>query len=840
MTLKRALFILLILLIILGFGLGAYGFLVPGALPGWLWKPLTVAGTLGALAAALNAARQIFFGGKTLGELWRETAPGPRPSAPCQAPRPLPDFVGRTDEIRRLERALKPGARAAITGVVGMGGIGKTELAKIVAHRVAGRYRNGVLWADCGDERLTDVADRWATAYGVERLAGDDFHAKATSWRGLISGKEVLLVFDNVQPDQEVEPLFPPPQGRSTVLITTRHAHHPALRSIEPLRLDEFTPAEAFDLAELVLGRETARTQRAEADRLFELVGYLPLAVSIALHTAREKGWALAKLNRMLKEAGAIKSLDEPGLRKSLRATFQTAWDSLPGDLQRAFAALAVFNQGPSFHTTAMAAVLEAEEPDARALLHRLVGRSLLTQAGDGRWRLHPLLREFAAEKLPAGDPAWGRMAAHYVQMAGAADELYLHGGEDLLRGLALFDLEWPHIRAGQAWATSHAEADEKATQLCSDYPDAAAYCLVLRLHPREWAVWLEAAVTAARRLGDRAAKSWHLGNLGYAHYNLGEFSQAIEFCEQALEIAQEIGDRRNEGQFVGYLGMAYAALGEARRAIELYKRALGIAREIGDRRGEGNYLASLGYAYLALGETRRVIEYYQQALEIAHEIGERQGEGIALGSMGHAYRHLGETRQAIEFYEQALEIAREIRDRRNEGQWLGNLGLAYYDLGEVLQAIKYYEQALGIAREIGDRWGEENRLGGLGNAYFALGEACRAIEYYEQALEIAREIGERRGEGAHLGNLGLAYYDLGEVRKAIGYYEQALEIAREIEDRINEGQHLANMGQAYKRLGDTAKVRQLWEEALRIYEAIEDPQAKTVQEWLAELEGGR
>jgi hypothetical protein len=421
MTRKRALFILALVLIPPTLGLA-----VATAL-GWLrfeWSLRGVGTTFGAYIGWIT----ILAGIAQVMGLWpRRQVEAPRPGAPCQAPRPLDEFVGRTDEIRRLERALKPGARAAITGVVGMGGIGKTELAKIVAHRVAGRYRDGVLWADCGDERLTDVADRWATAYGVERLPGDDLPAKAANWRGLISDKEALMVFDNVQPDQEVEPLFPA-RGRSTVLITTRHAHHPALQGVDPLRLDQFTPAEARALAERVLGREAARAQRAEADHLFELVSYLPLAVSIALHTAHEKGWTLAELNRALGAAGALKALDEPGLRKSLRATFQTAWDSLPDDLQRAFAVLAVFNQGPSFDTRAMAAVLEVEEQDARGLLHRLAGRSLLTQTGDGRWRLHPLLREFVADKLPADDPAWGRMAAHYVEVAGAAQALIYAG----------------------------------------------------------------------------------------------------------------------------------------------------------------------------------------------------------------------------------------------------------------------------------------------------------------------------------------------------------------------------------------------------------------------------
>jgi len=607
-----------------------------------------------------------------------EPQPPERPGL-CQAPSPIPDFVGRKDATERLTHALKPGARAAITGVVGMGGIGKTELAKVVAHRVARRYRDGVLWADCGDERLTDVADRWAHALepSMEKLSGDDFPAKAASWRGLISGREALLIFDNVQPGQEIEPLFPPPGSRSTVLITTRHADHPALRGIEPLRLDQFTPAEAMDLAERVLGREAARAQRDEAQRLFELVGYLPLAVSIALSLAKANGWKLSELSQKLEQAGAIRVLKDPDRERSLRATFRTAWENLSDELQRAFACLAVFNQGPSFDTWAMADVLDAEEREARALLNRLAGRSLLTPVGDGRWSLHPLLREFAAEKLPAEDVAWGRMAAHYAQVARVANELYKQGGEDLLRGLRLFDLEWPHIRAGHDWAVRHAETDGEATRLCSAYPGAAVYCLDLRLSPRERIAWLEAAVKAARRLGDRAAEGRHLGNLGLAYAALGEVRQAIGYYEQALEIAREIGDRRGEGNRLGNLGLAYAALGEVRRAIGYYEQALEIAREIGDRRGEGNALGNLGAAYYRLGEVRKAIGYYEQALEIAREIGDRRGEGNHLANMGQAYKRLGDVARAQELWEEALRILEAIEDPRAEWVrgWLGELG---------------------------------------------------------------------------------------------------------------------------------------------------------------------
>jgi len=351
---------------------------------------LLVLGVYGGWIAALGGLAEV------AGFRREKEPPGPPPGAPYQAPRPLDEFVGRQDEIQQLVRTLKPGGKAAVTGVVGMGGLGKTELAKMAADRVARRFRNGVLWADCGQQDLTTIADLWATEYG-RQLPGDDLSVKAAAWRSLVSSKETLLIFDNVQPGQEIKPLFPP-RGRSAVLITTRHTDHPALRGVEQLSLDQFTPAEATELAEQVLGKRTVRRQATETTQLFELVGYLPLAVSMALHLAQDYNWTLDYLNRELEAAGAIKVLDSAeNLEKSLRATFETAWENLPLDLQETFRALALFNAGPSFSTQALAETLALEEPEAHARLHRLGGRSLLIRSGEERWALHPLLREFAA-----------------------------------------------------------------------------------------------------------------------------------------------------------------------------------------------------------------------------------------------------------------------------------------------------------------------------------------------------------------------------------------------------------------------------------------------------------
>ena len=366
--------------------------------------------------------------------------------------------------------------------------------------------------------------------------------------------------------------------------------------------------------------------------------------------------------------------------------------------------ALAAFPD--TFDVAAAAAVWEMEPALARDALSELRSYSLVEWSeATGRYGLHDLARVFAGSRLgeAEGAAARRRHAEHYRGVLGLANDLYLKGGDDVVGGLALFDLERGNIEAGQAWAAANAERDDAATQLCSVYPGAGPYVLALRLHRREGMAWLEAAVSAAQRLKDRGAEGTHLGNLGIAYADLGETRRAIDFHEQALTISREIGDRRGEGAALGNLGLAYADLGETRRAIEFHEQQLLIVREIGDRRGEGTALGNLGVTYLTLGEPRRAIAFCEQQLLIVREIGDRRSEGNALGNLGNAYYTLGEPRRAIAFYEQQLLIAREIGDRRSEGNALFNMAAALDVLGEREKPIASAEGALEIYEQIED-----------------------------------------------------------------------------------------------------------------------------------------
>jgi tetratricopeptide (TPR) repeat protein len=751
-------------------------------------------------------------------------------SVPYQIPPPPINFKGREDEIRDILFNFEKGA--TITGLRGMGGVGKTALALVLADKLKSQFPEGQIFVEMRgtstnpnipplkpEEAMAQVI----RAYNpVDRLPENSVELRGLYLK-ILAGKRVLLLLDNAANSEQVYPLLPP-EGCS-VLITSRIKF--ALWGLVEKDLDILPPDKA---SELLL--DIAPRIGDSADELARLCGYLPFALRNAAGAlAERRDLSVPEYQRRLK--------DKVERLKLVQGSFSLSYDLLTPGRKKQWRRLSVFPE--DFDRDAATAVLKmAPGPSAEALSDlvrwSLVDFAAVPDSEDGRYKLHDLARLFAESRLERDElaDAQQKHAKYYSKVLSQADNLYEKGGTNVLAGLKLFDREWANIKVGQAWVKNMIQTTSKLKksdlksilQLASSCAGDGVYVLDLRLHPREKIGWLETGLKAASMTGNRRSESAHLGNLGVAYADLGETRKAIRYIERDLNIIRKIGDRKGEGVSLSNLGNRYVELGETRKAIEYYEQALAISYEAGDKRGEGYCLGNLGSAYSNLGETRKAIEYYEHALAIiSHENGDRKAEGDTLGNLGGAYADLGETRKAIEYHEHALAISREIGDRRGEGNCLGNLGLAYAGLGETRKAIEYHEQALAISREIGDRRRKGNHLGNLGSAYAGLGETRKAIEYYEQALAISREIGDRRGEGNHLGNLGSAYAGLGETRKAIEYYEQALAIAKEIGDKGNKGEDLCSLGLAYAGLGETRKAIEYHEQALAIAREMGDKQ---------------
>jgi tetratricopeptide (TPR) repeat protein len=722
---------------------------------------------------------------------------GPRQERLRQIRAAVPDFVGRQEDLKALLESFERGA--TISGVSGQGGVGKTELALKLAEAVGERFPDGHLYLDLRgfDPDRPPLPRREVLAHVIrsfcpqEKLPDDD-GALEGLYHGVLAGKRVLLLLDNAHGPEQLKRLLPPP-GCGLLVTSRRRFTLPGLP--EPLDLDALPLPDAVQLL-----REAARLTEAEAEDIVGLCGRLPQALRLAGSLLAERDdLAVSRYQERLR---AARFAERSGLSE-VAVAIRLSEETLPEPLWTRWRELALLAGG--FELAWAAAVWDVDEETAEDRVAALRKISLLRWDADTRfYRLHDLVREYAAERLTGAEreAAARRHAEFFCQVLCDAHELYLKGGAAITEALRRFDRAWPDAQASFTWMATRLKDDAACARLCVRLVLGCASMYELRQHARARIPWLETAAMAARAVGDRRNEVRVLCNLGTAYAHLGQPQRAIEFYQQDLAIAREIGDRQGEGQTLNNLGLAYAALGQTQRAIESYQQGLAIARAVGDRRDAGQTLGNLGIAYNNLGQPQRAIKCYEERLAIARELGDRRGEGLTLSNLGVVYADLGQPQRAIECYEQDLAITREVGDRRGEGTVLGRLGNVYSDLGQSQQAIKCYEQHLGIAREVGDRRGEGAALGNLANVYVETGQPQRAIDFYQQQLTIIREVGDRRAEGRTLGNLGAASAALGQPQRAVEFYQQTLTIMREAGDRQGEAICSWNLGNYLATLG--------------------------------------
>ncbi len=321
-------------------------------------------------------------------------------------------FVGRAGDLQAVDNLLMQNSRVNIAAAVGMGGVGKTELAWQYARRRGDAFPGGVCWLR-GVEPIAPQIVSFARDYlGLEVPEQSDDPVAWCCQRWPKEGKRngpVLMVVDDVQDYGALKPLLPS-DGRFRVLLTTRQA---ILPMDQRLALKVLVPGAALELLTSLVGAARIEAEQVDAKTLCEWVGRLPLGIElVGWHLARRPDLTIATLlERLEGKRLAAKALMDthPEMTATLgvAAAFEVSWEPLTTEAKTLAGLLGLFAAAPiewdwvQRTSEQGQAVLDEEAlEDAQAELLRV---NLLqrqeTQNGP-RYQVHPLVREFFAVKL--------------------------------------------------------------------------------------------------------------------------------------------------------------------------------------------------------------------------------------------------------------------------------------------------------------------------------------------------------------------------------------------------------------------------------------------------------
>ncbi|MEM7117627.1 MAG: tetratricopeptide repeat protein [Chloroflexota bacterium] len=693
---------------------------------------------------------------------------------------PLTSFIGREKEFADIQRLLAQPDCQLLT-LVGPGGTGKTRLALQLEAMFAKRLKHGTAVISLEPLRSAEFFIPTITDTLHYNLSGPEPPLQQLG--RFLGDKEMLIVLDNFEhildAAEQLMMLLPlTPQVK--YLVTSREALNLQEEWLYPTAGLAFPPESALAQAQtydaIQLFDERAKrvypdfSLDAELDsvvKICQLVDGMPLALELAAAWRRTlRCQAIATEIQRDLEFLSTRLRNVPARHRSIQAIFDQTWNQLRPAEQAAFKRLSVFRGG--FQRGAAAAVALASP----RILSALVETCLLRVTENGRYHLHALLRQYAAEQLESDrDDVVETQAAHaayyinYLQT-----RLANTTGHHQLEAITEIHDELDNIRVAWLWAVG--QADAKALRnggatLGMYYQLSGNYVEGLRLFS-EAVQTLQAQEPHAEvdeaLLTLLICQSWYNLRLGRPD----ETERGMRECEA---IYQRLGvpyraDFTSDP--VGFFSILAMFRGDFAAAEQLAEQSL--QRAEAEQNGFNLQFAYklLSDVYLSQGQIERAQHFAQQAYAMVQtNTGDEWFLAYILNNLGQIGLMLGDTATAKAHFQTSYQIRHAFDDPE---MGVASIKLANIALQEsaFAEAEARFEESRKLYQKINDKGGVAETTHGLGIVALAQAHYEAAQTYFREALQLGVEIN-------HLTFLPALLVDIAELFWQVGRRKRPL-----------------------------------------------------------------
>jgi tetratricopeptide (TPR) repeat protein len=697
-------------------------------------------------------------------------------------------FLDRPELLRELLDP-PPGRRAApVFAVIGIRGVGKSQLAAACARRRLDEGWRVVAWLNAEDRgQLLAGFEQLAGAVGLTD-DGQDPQQSAVRVRHWLEadGRQCLLVLDNAADANVVRPFLPAAGSAQVIVTSTRQA----LASLGvPVPVDVFTPQQAAQF----LGRRTRQTDESGAAALAEELGYLPLALAQAAAViAGQRLEYSTYLQRLaaVPAAGYLASTEEdPYARSAVEAitlSLAATEGSDPTGLCRLLLEVTSILSPAGVSRTLLAAAAGAPDAAIDRSLQMLADASLMTWSVDGTAvAVHRLVTRVVRDRasrdgtlLTVADRAISALHAAQVPIEQAWQ--HVAQAQNLVQqitALAGHLARYPDVLTGQ-----------RGINLLALRASAGLFFNQMKDSSHAIPVWQQVACDSERLLGPDHPDTLSASvNLALAYQKAGRLGEAIGLFEPSLADSERIlgPDHPATLRTRVNLARAYQEAGRLDEAIPLHEQALA-----GNNRIHGpdhpDTLYSRGHlarAYYQAGRLDEAIPLHEQAVgDSVRVLGPDHPRSLSSrNDLARTYQAAGRLDDAVRLVEQ--NFADRVRvlgpDHPDTMNSRGNVALAYQAAGRTGEAIALHEQNLADRTRVlgANRPDTLNSRHNLARAYQAAGRVEEAIPLFELNLADRLRVlsSDHPDTLTSRADLARAYQAAGRVDAAVPLFEQAL-----------------------------------------------------------------
>lgn len=229
----------------------------------------------------------------------------------------LDGFIGRVDILWKTHFLLQKNTTVVLNG---MPGVGKSQAAIEYARRFGFCYPGMVFWIgkedygfsqikgknfeDIAMANVSAIISKWIGFENDNRLEGKD--QLRLIWEKIKKKKKsTLIILDNF-PEYGCLSSWLPYSNIVHVLVTSRSIEHKSSK-ISNIEINVLNPSEAIELLE----RSSKKTFGQQANKLSEMLGYLPLALDLAGNYLKNSAKGIYSLIEEIKKTGELAQLQK-------------------------------------------------------------------------------------------------------------------------------------------------------------------------------------------------------------------------------------------------------------------------------------------------------------------------------------------------------------------------------------------------------------------------------------------------------------------------------------------------------------------------------------------------
>ncbi|KAK7570364.1 hypothetical protein V3481_019544 [Fusarium oxysporum f. sp. vasinfectum] len=718
------------------------------------------------------------------------------------------NFVGREGVIAELQKLLfaHPGGQQA--ALVGLGGVGKTQIALQLAHLAKNDSQShqqySVIWMPAlSMASFEQACTRMIKVFDIEHADNED---PKETFKDFLSSEEAgkwFLIIDNADDMKTLYGTAQEPGGiadyipdceQGYILFTTRSREVAVtVAQTNILELPEMEKKDARTLLQSSLIQKDQMQDTDLADRLLRELAYLPLAITQAS--------AYMTINRIsIKEYMRLLQNTDQDMVELLSVGFRdgTHYDAAQGAVITTW--IVSFKQIRALHEEAARLLSFASclEPKAipRTLLPRLGTEQSMTRA------IGTLCGYSFLSQREDGDMFDMHSLVHLATRRWNEDE----GREDGIQQLALARIaeafptdDWENR---EVWRQHLPHALRVLTSMHSDGSEDicklgywVGRCLHVDGKARQ-AVGILGHVVAVQETAlaenhpDRLASQHALAGVYRAN---GQIAEAVKLLEHVVAV-QETTLAENHPQRLASqheLAGAYKANGQIAEAVKLLEHVVAV-QETTLAENHPLRLASqheLAGAYHANGQVAEAVKLLEHVVAVQETtLAENHPDRLASQhELAGAYQANGQIKEAVKLLEHVVAVQETTLAENHPDRLASQHALAgvYRANGQVAEAVKLLEHVVAV-QETTLAENHPNRLGSqheLAGAYQANGQVAEAVKLLEHVVAVQETtLAENHPDRlASQHELAGAYQANGQVAEAVKLLEHVVARKREI-----------------------------------------------------------